>query len=71
MLQAWLRTRPHGARRPPTRHERRLGEALRGHATQRGEQEERAMAWEDPSCSRELEPPAQGWWDWQLRDEER
>lgn len=29
------------------------------------------MAWEDPSCSRKPEPPAQGWWDWQLRDEER
>lgn len=29
------------------------------------------MAWEDPSCSREPEPPAQGWRDWWLRDEVR
>jgi hypothetical protein len=29
------------------------------------------MGWEDPGWPRELEPPAEGWRDWWLRDEER
>jgi hypothetical protein len=71
-LEDWLRTRPHG--RPPATDpavERRLGEAPCGHATQRGEREEQAaMAWEDPGRPREPEPPAQGWRDWWLCDDE-
>jgi hypothetical protein len=52
--------------------ERRLGEELRGHAAERAKREERAlMAWEDPGCPPEPEPPSQGWRDWWLRDEER
>jgi hypothetical protein len=29
------------------------------------------MAFDDPGCPREPEPPAQGWHDWWLPDEER
>jgi hypothetical protein len=50
--------------------ERRLGAALRGRTVERGEDAERAaMAWDDPGCPREPEPPAQGWRDWWLPDE--
>lgn len=72
-LQEWLQARPHG--RLPTADPtgaRRLGEALRGHAAQRQQPEEgAAMGWEDPGRAREPEPPAQGWRDWWLRDDER
>jgi hypothetical protein len=52
--------------------ERRLGEALRGRTAERDEQVERAaVTWDDPGCPREPEPPAQGWRDWWLRDDER
>jgi hypothetical protein len=55
----------------PTRHpavERRLGEALQGRAA--AERDERAaMAFDDPGCPREPEPPAQGWRDSWLPDE--
>jgi hypothetical protein len=51
--------------------EQRLGEALRGHAQQDQRDERSAMAWEDPDRPHELEPPAQGWRAWWLRDEER
>jgi hypothetical protein len=73
MLTEWARTRPHGI--PPATDPagaRRLGEALRGHAAQRAQQAEAAaMAWEDPGRPREPEPPAQGWRDWWLGDDER
>ncbi len=59
----------------PTRHpavERRLGEALRHHAVERDDQAELvAMAWDDPGCPREPEPPAQGWRDWWLPGDQR
>jgi hypothetical protein len=70
-LEEWLATRPHGSlpAADPGR-ERRLGEALRGHATQCQEQDERAaMGWQDPGRSPWPEPPAQGWWDWWLRED--
>jgi hypothetical protein len=41
-------------------------------AVQRDQREERAaIGWEDLGWPRELEPPAEGWRDWWLRDEER
>jgi hypothetical protein len=44
--------------------ERRLREALHGRDAERDEREDRvAMAFDDPGCPRELEPPAQGWRD--------
>jgi hypothetical protein len=50
--------------------ERRLGEALRGRTTERDDQDEWAtMAFDDPGCPREPEPPAQGWRDWWLPDD--
>jgi hypothetical protein len=49
--------------------ERRLGEALHGHAAERDEGA--VMAFEDPGCPREPEPPAQGWRDWWPPDDER
>jgi hypothetical protein len=67
-LQDWLATRAHGGlpAADPAR-ERRLGEALRGHAAQREDQDERtAMGWQDPGYPPGPEPPAQGWWDWWL-----
>jgi hypothetical protein len=49
---------------------RRLGEALRGRAAERGEREDlAALAFDDPGCPREPEPPAQGWRDWWLPDD--
>jgi hypothetical protein len=40
-------------------------EALRGHTTERQEQDERTtMGWRDPGCPPGPQPPAQGWWDW-------
>jgi hypothetical protein len=72
-LQEWARNQRHGrlpAADPAV--ERRLGEALYGAAAQREhEVEGAAMGWEDPGRPREPEPPAQGWRDWWLRDEER
>jgi hypothetical protein len=51
--------------------QQRLGEPLRSHAAERDEQAERAaMAWDDPGCLREPEPPGQGWRDWWLPDDE-
>jgi hypothetical protein len=29
------------------------------------------MGWEELGWPRELEPPAEGWWAWWLRDQER
>jgi hypothetical protein len=70
-LEERLATRPHGS--PPAAdpaRQRRLGKALRGHASQREDQDERtAMGWQDPGCPPGPEPPAQGWWDWWLRDD--
>jgi hypothetical protein len=52
--------------------ERRLGEALRSHAAERGEREDlAAMAFDDPGCPRAPEPPAQGWRDWWLPGDDR
>jgi len=72
-LAGWAANRPVVIR--PTRDpaaERRLGEALRHHATERGEREDLAtMAFDDPGCPRGPEPPAQGWRDWWLPDDER
>ena len=70
-LEDWLAARPHGA--PPATdpgRERRLGEALRGHATHRDQQNERAApARQEPGGPSEPQPPAQGRWDWWLRDD--
>jgi hypothetical protein len=53
--------------------ERRLGEALRSRTAERAERDERddlaAMAFDDPGCPREPEPPTQGWRDWWLPDD--
>jgi hypothetical protein len=69
-LQDWLQVRPHASLPADPGRERRLGEALRSHATQRQEQDERTeMDQQDPSGPPEPEPPAQGWWDWWLRDD--
>jgi hypothetical protein len=52
--------------------QRRLGEALRHHATERSDQDERAtLAFDDPGRPREPEPPAQGWRDWRLPNDDR
>jgi hypothetical protein len=72
MLEKWVQSRPHSI--PPATNpagERRLGEALSGQAAERDQQAEGAMVWEDPGRPREPEPPAQGWRDWWLRDDER
>jgi hypothetical protein len=70
-LADWAANRPTVT--PPTNDpavQRRLGEALRGHAAEPAERDERtAMAWDDPGCLREPEPPAQGWRDWWLPDD--
>jgi hypothetical protein len=70
-LTDWAANRPSVTR--PVRDpavERRLGEALRARAAEHGEQDERAaMAFDDPGCPREPEPPAQGWRDWWLPDD--
>ena len=52
--------------------QRRLGEALRSRAAERDDEAERtAMAFDDPGCPRAPEPPAQGWRDWWLPDDQR
>jgi hypothetical protein len=52
--------------------QRRLGETLHGRAAERSEREDRvALAFDDPGCPREPEPPAQGWHDWWPPDDER
>jgi hypothetical protein len=52
--------------------QRRLGEALHGRAAEPAERDERAvLAFDDPGCPREPEPPAQGWRDWWLLDDNR
>jgi hypothetical protein len=70
-LEEWLATRPDVT--PPATdpgRERRLGEALRGHADARADRDERAaMDQQDPGGPPEPQPPAQGWWDWWLRDD--
>jgi hypothetical protein len=75
-LQDWLQAHPTvtAPAKDPGR-ERRLGEALRGHTAQRDQQDERAaMDQQDPGGPAEPRPaeprpPAQGWWDWWLRDD--
>jgi len=72
-LAGWAANRPAVTRpgRDPAV-KRRLGEALHGRAAERSGREERAaMAFDDPGCPREPEPPAQGWRDWWLPDDER
>jgi hypothetical protein len=52
--------------------QRRLGEALHGRAAEPADQDERAaITFDDPGGPREHEPPAQGWRDWWLPDDER
>jgi hypothetical protein len=52
--------------------QRRLGEALHSRAAECTEQDKLvALAFDDPGCPREPEPPAQGWRDWWLPDDER
>jgi hypothetical protein len=73
-LQDWLQTRLDTT--PPARdpgRERRLGEALRGHADARANQQGERTAMDrqdlDLGGPAEPQPPTQGWWDWWLRDD--
>jgi hypothetical protein len=72
-LADWTTNRPSVTR--PTNDpavQRRLGEALHGRAAEHAQRDDRvAMAFDDPGCPREPEPPAQGWRDWWLPDDER
>jgi len=72
-LAGWAANRPLVTR--PTRDpavQRRLGEALHGRAAEHAERDDlAALAFDDPGCPREPEPPTQGWRDWWLPDDER